>query len=108
MTETNTIEVTSAYTITETLEPPTTKATVFVPITLETSAAVTEVITIPSERTATSTSGTIILTSTFTTETSVTGPPTTSAPQQVSQGAAATNHPMAYAVAGAMALLALA
>jgi hypothetical protein len=71
---------------------------------------VTEVITVPSERTATSTSGTVIFTSSFTTHTTVTGPPTTttSAPAQVSTGAAASNHPVAYAVAGAMALLALA
>jgi hypothetical protein len=34
VTETSTIELTSAYTITETLEPPTTKATVFVSLFL--------------------------------------------------------------------------
>lgn len=40
---------TDEYTITVTLEPPTTKATVFQPITLETSVPVTEVVSFPNE-----------------------------------------------------------
>ena len=132
---TNTIEVTSAYTVTSTYEPPTTKATVFVPITLATSVPVTEVVTYPSERTETTSGGTVYVTSSYivastytpppvettvpmTTATVVPPPPsntstsagfsaTTSAPLQVtSSGAQPTNKPIAVAVAGAMAFLA--
>jgi hypothetical protein len=127
ITLTSTIELTSAYTITSTFEPPTTKATVFIPITLATSVPVYTVVTIPSEKTATLSGNTIYSTIPFTSASTVTAPPattsapgttiilstptpTTSAPLQVSSNAAAqaTNGPMAYAVAGAMALLALA
>ena len=124
---TNTIEVTSAYTVTSTYEPPTTKATVYVPITLATSVAVTEVDTVPSEKTATTSGGTVYVTSSYMVSSTVTAtPPTTtlpvttatvapsptsassSSPLQVSSnGAQPTNKPVTLAIAGAMALLAL-
>jgi hypothetical protein len=111
VTETNTVLVTSAYTITKTLEPPTTKATVYVPITLGTEIPVTEVITIPSEQTATLSSGTVFTTIPVVTKSTVTAPPTsatTSAPLQLTSNPAATNRPAAYVIAGAVALFALA
>jgi hypothetical protein len=125
-TITSTIEVTNAYTITSTYEPPTTEATVVVPITLGTSIPVTEVVTVPSEETETTTGGVVYtsiivpVSSTYTappgtttvpasTATiSSTKTPSSSAPLEVSTGAAPTNKPMAYALAGAMALFALA
>jgi hypothetical protein len=64
-------------------------------------------ITIPSELTVTSPGPTTVQTVPVTTQiTSTAAPVTTSAPLQVSEGAAATNKPIAYAVAGGMALLA--
>ena len=125
-TLTSTIEVTNAYTITSTFEPPTTKATVLIPITLATSVAETAVVTVPSEETATMSGGVVYSSVIVPVSETVTAPPATttvpgstaiisvssttshSAPAQISTAAAATNKPVAYAVAGAMALLALA
>jgi len=122
---TNTIEVTSAFTVTSTFEAPTTEATVFVPITLGTSVPVTEVLTVPSEETETAIGGTVYVTSSFSVLSTVTAPPATSTlppttstkppashtsapPLQVStSGAQATNKPVAFAMAGAMAFLVL-
>jgi hypothetical protein len=132
---TSTILVTSAYTITKTAEPPTTKATVFVPITLATSVPTYVEVTVPSEKTATTNGGTVYSTvpvpetSTFTSPpvtytpppvvlnttaivTPTTAPPppsssTTAAPSQITN-AAVTNAPMAFVVAGIMAIFALA
>lgn len=98
VTQTNTILVTSSYTIIKTLEAPTTKATIYVPITLGTSVHVTEVVTIPAEATATLPGSSVIPLPS----------PTSSAPLQVSSNAAPTNRPFALAVAGAMAMIALA
>ncbi|KAI6712205.1 hypothetical protein JHW43_005249 [Diplocarpon mali] len=119
VTETNTVLLTSSYTITKTLEPPTTKATIYLPITLETSVPVTEVITNPSEVTATLSgfvsttisglaSGTAIQTSSTTVAPAA--PPSSSAPAQDASNAAAQliNGPFALAIAGVMAMLALA
>merc|ERR1712219_91121 len=119
ITETNTVLLTSSYTITKTLEPPTTKATVFVPITLGTSIPVTEVITIPSEITATLPGSSVFTTIPVVTQSTVTAPPitvtpiptpspTSSAPLEVSSNAAPTNGPFAFAIVGAMAMIALA
>jgi len=124
-TLTSTIHITSAYTLTSTFEPPTTKATVFIPITLATSIPTIEVITVPSEVTETTQGGTIYstvpipstsivsppstTTTTFPTTVLTTPPPSnTSAPIQVSGNSAATNAPVAYAIVGAMAFFALA
>ena len=128
-TGTSTISITGTYTVTKTLEPPTTKATVFVPITLATSVPYTEVVTYPSEVTATAGGSTVYSTipipetSTYVPppSTSVVVPspttilisqtftpsPTSSAPVQITGAASANNVPKAFAF-GAMALLALA
>ncbi|CZT50529.1 uncharacterized protein RSE6_11535 [Rhynchosporium secalis] len=127
VTKTNTILLTSSYTVTHTLEPPTTKATVFVPITLATSIGVTEIVTIPSEVTATLQGSSVFTTIPFPTKSTLTAPPvtvtpapattpspspspTSSAPLQISSNAAPTNAPFAFAgaMAGAMAMIALA
>lgn len=114
-TLTNTVLATDEYTITKTLDPPTTKATVYDAITLETSVPVTEVITLPREVTATSPGTTSFTTieipTTLTTQPTLTITPpapqnTTSAPLEISDNAAPTNKPIALAVAGGMALLA--
>jgi len=114
---TKTFHITSIYTLTSTLEPPTTKATVFIPITLATSIPTLEVITVPSDVTETTQGGTIYSNILAPTTSTVSFPPSTTtvppssstaAPIQVSGNAAATNAPMAYAVVGAMAFLALA
>ncbi|KAI9050044.1 hypothetical protein LZ554_006189 [Drepanopeziza brunnea f. sp. 'monogermtubi'] len=120
VTETNTVLLTSSYTITKTLEPPTTKATIYVPITLGTTVFATEVVTFPSEVTATLPgssvfttipivqSSTVVLPAS--TITPVSSPsPSPSAPVQISTNAAAqpTNGPLALAIAGAMAMIAL-
>lgn len=124
-TLTSTYHVTSKYIITTTLEPPTTKATVFVPITLATSVPVYETVTIPSEKTATLPGGTIYSTVAVPSSTTVTKAPptttlppttvvtsistntTTSAPVQVSNNAAATMGVKGWGVAGVVAVLAL-
>ncbi|KAK0113159.1 hypothetical protein ONS95_014858 [Cadophora gregata] len=119
ITETNTILLTSSYTITKTLEPPTTKATIYVPITLGTSVGITEVVTIPSEVTATLPGSSVFTTIPVVTQSTVTAPPvtvtpvptpspTSSAPLEISSNAAPTNGPLAFAIAGAMAMIALA
>ncbi|TAQ87746.1 hypothetical protein B7494_g3905 [Chlorociboria aeruginascens] len=77
VTLTSTIPVTSTYTITSTSEPPTTKATVYTPITIQTSVPEYIVVTVPSERTATE-GTTVYFTATYTL-TSTTEPPTTKA-----------------------------
>ncbi|KAH8595597.1 hypothetical protein B0O99DRAFT_150882 [Bisporella sp. PMI_857] len=126
-TVTGTVLVTKTYTVTSVAKPPITKATVSTAITIVTSVPVTQILTYPSERTSTANGGTfystvlIPVSSTFIPPPAVVTPPpttilttaspvpTTSAPIQISSGAAApTNAPMALAVVGAMAVLALA
>lgn len=77
---TSTVDVTLFYTITSTFEPPTTKATVVIPVTEISSLAVTQVTTIPSEKTATE-QGTVESVVSYTIiQTSIAPVPTTTIP----------------------------
>ncbi|KAK2630247.1 hypothetical protein QTJ16_001067 [Diplocarpon rosae] len=107
VTETNMVILTSSYTITETLENPTTKATVYVPLTLGTSIPVTEVITIPAEVTTTLSDSVSTATPSLTQSTATLD---SSAPAQLPSNAAShlSTGPLALTIAGAMAILAFA
>lgn len=131
-TITKVVEVTSKYTITATYEPPTTKATVYVPITQITSVPEYETVTYPTYETATGVGPTIIVTASFKTTASVpslstviipqkpttitttpavnsttTAPTsTTSAPLQVTGNAGSMNKPVVWFAGAGMAVLA--
>ena len=129
---TSTILITSAYTVTKTAAPPTAKATVSVPITLATSVPTYVEVTVASETTLITNGGTdhntvlyevtstyvappatstynfpSVVVNTTATIAHTTTPSTSSAPAQIT-GAAATKAPMAFAIAGVMAIFALA
>lgn len=132
-TLTSTDYVTHEVTLTSTLEPPTTKATVLVPITLETQIAVTEVVslfsalvrrrsnkvqvTVPNELTVTLPGGTTVIPVPTTVQVTSTRAPVTvsapvataSAPIQVLPGGAGVNEarPVVAALAAGLGLIAV-